>query len=166
MNLDELAARYRLLALEGCDGAGKSTLAATLNAQHGYRVIHSPRTPDFVDLVTRYQQILAEPGRLVLDRCFVSELVYGPLRHDRSRLPWIDAVDLSQTLAAQGGAFVHLTGTSAMIRHRLGERGDADLPLRSDLDAIVGGYRHVFDILRLHAPVIDINIAAIPHSGE
>jgi thymidylate kinase len=53
MNLDEVAATYRLLALEGCDGAGKSTLAAALHARHGYSVIHSPRTPDHIDLGVR-----------------------------------------------------------------------------------------------------------------
>ncbi|MFF1342085.1 hypothetical protein ACFVYT_30055 [Streptomyces sp. NPDC058290] len=76
----ELAA-YRTLVLEGCDGAGKSTLAALFAARHGFTVIHSPRTPD---LTARY---LAQGGRLILDRSFISELVYGPLLRGASRIP-------------------------------------------------------------------------------
>lgn len=158
MNLDELAATYRLLALEGCDGTGKSTLAAALQARHGYRVIHSSRTPDHIDLTARYRHILGGPGRRVLDRCFVSELVYGPLRHHRSRLSIADAIDLSRTLATADGALIHLTGDPTTIRQRLTNRGDADQPSPSDLQHLLARYQHVFDTLRPHAPIIDINI--------
>ncbi|MEU1015529.1 hypothetical protein [Streptomyces sp. NPDC005898] len=55
-------APYRTLVLEGCDGAGKSTLAAHLADQHGFTVVHSPRTPDSLDLIARYRERLREPA--------------------------------------------------------------------------------------------------------
>lgn len=78
MNLDEIAGAYQTLVLEGCDGVGKSTLGERLSTDHGFVVVHSPKTPDHLDLATRYRNILAGPGRIIFDRCFISELVYGP----------------------------------------------------------------------------------------
>jgi len=105
-------------------------------------------------------RILTEPGRLVLDRCFVSELVYGPLRHGGSRLAWNDAIEFSEILAAGEGAFLHLTGVPATIRHRLIDRGDTNPPAQSELDALVTSYQRVFNILGSHAPVIHIGIGS------
>jgi MoxR-like ATPase len=72
---------HRTVVLEGGDGVGKSTLAQQLARDLGFTIVHSARTPDGVDLAERYQQILSRLERLVLDRSFVSELVYGALRH-------------------------------------------------------------------------------------
>ena len=80
------AAGYEVVVLEGCDGTGKTTLATALAVRHGYTVMHFGRTPGKVDLAARYRSVLSRPGRIVLDRSFISELVYGPLRHGRSRL--------------------------------------------------------------------------------
>ncbi len=83
---------HQTVVLEGCDGVGKSTLAQQLASDHGFTIVHSGRTPDGVDLAERYRQILSQPGRLALDRSFVSELVYGPLRHGGSRLTDIESL--------------------------------------------------------------------------
>jgi len=166
VNLNDLAATYRILTLDGCDGTGKTTLAEYLQAQHGFTVIHSSRTPDHVDLAARYRQILATAGRLVLDRCFVSELVYGPLRYGRSRLSWNDAVELSATLAARGGAFVHLTGTPAAIQRRLLDRRDTELPALGDISDLVTAYQRIFESLAAHAPVVHVDIDRMPCSNQ
>jgi thymidylate kinase len=156
MNLDDLAQTYRILAIDGCDGTGKTTLAEYLRARHGYTTVHSPRTPDHIELADRYRHILARVGRVVLDRCFVSELVYGPMRHGRSRLSWSDAVDLSATLAAQSGAFVHLTDEPIAIKRRLLDRGDTEHLALRDIADLVAGYEGVFDTLTAHAPVLRV----------
>ena len=72
--------------LEGCDGVGKSTLAQELARDFGFTIVRSTRTPDGINLAERYQRILSRPGRLALDRSFISELVYGHLHHGGSRL--------------------------------------------------------------------------------
>ncbi len=97
---------YQVIVLEGCDGVGKTTLAEALAAQHGYTVIHSGRTPDGTDLADHYGTILALPGRLVLDRSFISELVYGPLDRGRSRLSLPAAVTLTRRVAKRSGVLI------------------------------------------------------------
>ncbi|WP_251061082.1 hypothetical protein [Streptomyces sp. ISL-100] len=36
---------------------------------------------------------LAGTGRILFDRCFISELVYGPLHRGRSRINWKSVLD-------------------------------------------------------------------------
>ncbi|PHQ51980.1 hypothetical protein BLA24_07925 [Streptomyces cinnamoneus] len=64
---------------------GKTTMAADLSARHDFNVLPFDLTPDHQDLTHRYRTLLHQPGRLILDRCFLSELVYGPLRRGTMR---------------------------------------------------------------------------------
>ena len=142
------ASRYEVIVLEGCDGVGKTTIAATMVSAYGYAPAHSGRTPDGVDLVGRYRAILARPGKLVLDRSFVSELVYGPLRHGRSRISIAEAVGLSSVVAARDGVLVHLTGQPEEIAARLRARDGHSLPLkgiRELLDAYVNAFNALLE---------------------
>ena len=56
------------------------------------------------------------------ERSFVSELVYGPLRHGGSRLTDAAACDLAILVARRDGVLVHLTAPASVIRARLLER--------------------------------------------
>jgi hypothetical protein len=152
VNTDQLAAVYRTLALDGCDGTGKTTMANRLVTRHGFTVVHSARTPDGTDLTARYQRILAAPGRLVLDRCFVSELVYGPLHHNRSRITLDEAVGLAEAVAARDGALIHLTGLPAAIHSRLLAREGSNAPGMSEVEALVTAYDRVFAAIAARLP--------------
>jgi hypothetical protein len=116
-------------------------------------VIHSGRTPDGTDITSRYRDILARPGRIVLDRSFISELVYGPLFHGRSRLSPPDAVSLAVTAASRGGVLVHLTGAPDAIVTRLKAR-DGTAPEPGTISAIINAYRAAFALLEDTAPVL------------
>jgi thymidylate kinase len=146
------AAGYEVVVLEGCDGAGKTTLATTLATRH-FTVIHSGRTPDEIDLLARYRSILAIPGKIALDRSFISELVYGPLQYGRSRLTASDAAQLALLVAARGGVLVHLTGRPESIVARLRAR-DGSAPPLERICALTDAYRTVFAALAGTAPII------------
>lgn len=160
MNVDlaQWAARHEVIVLEGCDGAGKTTLATKLAHHHGYQHLHATRTPDGVDLAERYRTILAMPGRIVLDRCFISELVYGPLLHGRSRLTFAQVRDLTAAVGSRGGLLVHLTASPETIAARLHQR-DGTAPSLSHLTALVNGYHDVFAKLTTHAASLTISPA-------
>lgn len=151
------AARYEVIVLEGCDGTGKTTLASALAAEYGYTIVHSDRTPDNIDLADRYRSILALPGRIVLDRSFISELVYGPLRYGRSRLSASDATELALRVADRDGTFVHLTASAEAIANRLRARDGRAPPLES-IQAIARAYRSVFAALQGTAMVITVDV--------
>jgi hypothetical protein len=151
--LTETLAAYPVIVLDGCDGTGKTTLAEALCDQHDYTVIHSGRTPDGTDIAGRYQQLLRTPGRIVLDRSFISELVYGPLFHGRSRITPATAISLASDVVRRGGAFVHVTGSPAAIAARLRSRDGAAPPL-DRVRAIIDAYHDAFALLEGTAPLI------------
>jgi thymidylate kinase len=153
------AAGHEVIVLEGCDGTGKTTLANALATQYGYTVVHSGRTPDDVDLVARYRSILATSGKIVLDRSFISELVYGPLQYGRSRLTASDAAELALRVAARGGVLVHLTGSPETIVARLRAR-DGSAPPSERICTLIDSYRNVFAELAGIAPIITADTTA------
>ena len=151
--LADWAARYEVIVLEGCDGVGKTTVAAALASVYGYTTVHSGRTPDGMDLAGRYREILGRPGKLVLDRCFISELVYGPLRHGRSRISTTEAASLATDIAERDGVLVHLTGRPEEIVSRL-EARDGQSPLLRETQELLEAYANAFAALAGVVPII------------
>ena len=94
---------HNLIVLDGCDGTGKTTLAAALANRHGHSIVHATLTPAGSDLFAKYQAMLARPGPVVLDRSFVSELVYGPIDRGYSRLTLGQTARLAAATARRGG---------------------------------------------------------------
>jgi thymidylate kinase len=156
---EELIAGYQLVAFEGCDGTGKSTLASLLAARHGYTVVRSSRPDDGADLVGTYRAALSQPGNVVLDRSFITELVYGPLRTGRSRLTPDQAAELAFVIADRGGALVHLTAHPKALAWRLRAR-DGHAPPLNWLRTVVRSYRNVFAALDGAAPIVTIDTTA------
>jgi predicted ATPase len=152
-NLAASLAAHEVIVLEGCNGTGKTTLAAALAARHGYVVVHSGRTPDGIDLADHYEAMLALPGRLVLDRSFISELVYGPLDHGRTRLTLPAAIALARLVAERGGVLVHLTGRPEIIAARLHAR-DEPYPSVARIRALIRAYHDTFAALGGIVPIV------------
>lgn len=152
----EWAEGYDLIVVDGCNGAGKTNLAAVLADRHGYAIVHATVTPAGPDLFTKYRAMLARRGPVVLDRSFVSELVYGPLDRGHSRLTLSQAADLAALAAQRGGILVHLTGQPARIAARLLAR-DGYAPELRRISTLTAAYADVFSELAKHAPVITID---------
>ena len=159
MEWDDLTARYPVIVLEGCDGTGKTTLATELEGQHGYTVIHSSRVDDPAGLADAYRAVLHRPGKLALDRSFISELVYGPLREGRSRLTGREAAELAFALADRGGVLLHLTGHPVALAARLRAR-DGYAPALERLGTLITAYRDVFGALDGAAPIMTMDTTA------
>jgi thymidylate kinase len=153
------ADEHDLIVLDGCDGAGKTTLAAAVANRHGHSLVHATLTPAGPDLFAKYHEILARPGPQVLDRSFISELVYGPLDRGHSRLTFEQAAHLAAAAARHGGILVHLTGQPDRIAARLLAR-DGHAPSPPRIRALISAYAEVFTRLADHATVITIDTTA------
>jgi hypothetical protein len=156
MELGDIPA-HRTVVLEGCDGVGKSTLAQRLALDFGFTIVHSARTPDGVNLAERYRQILSRPGRLALDRSFVSELVYGPMHHGASRLTDAEACDLAALVAHRDGVLAHLTAPASVIRARLLVRDAPTAASPADIESLITAYERVVTTLAPYVPVVRLD---------
>jgi thymidylate kinase len=150
------ASRYDVIILEGCDGAGKTTCATTLATRYAYQRVHAERTPEGTDLFQRHRSILALPGRLVLDRSFISELVYGPVRYGRCRLTSSQTTELLAIVRARHGVLIHLDAPPERLRARLLAR-DGTAPALEELHTLRTRYRTVFSNLARHTEIITVD---------
>ncbi|WP_059008017.1 hypothetical protein [Streptomyces specialis] len=105
-----------------------------------------------------YRTLLEQPGRLVLDRCFLSELVYGPLHRGRSRLSWAQALDLAEAVTRRDGLFLHLTAPTHVIHACLRAR-DGSAPDPAELEELITAYHRVFQTVGAYAPVLTLDTA-------
>ncbi|GIF45230.1 hypothetical protein [Actinoplanes xinjiangensis] len=148
------AGGYDTIVFEGCDGAGKTTLAGATAQHTNADLIHSALTPPSTDLVTTYNCLLDRTGRLVFDRCFLSELVYGPLYRGHTRLTYQHMDTLVRRVVARNGVFVHVTAPAAEIRRRLAARGEHQLPDLEEIALICDRYDELFRAVRTMAEVL------------
>jgi thymidylate kinase len=152
-NLD-WAGSYDTIVFEGCDGTGKTTLAEATAQNINASLIHSTLTPPGTDLVTTYHCLLEPAGRLVFDRCFLSELVYGPLYRGHTRLTYQHMATLVRHVVARNGIFVHVTAPANVIRQRLVARGERHLPDLDEIELVCDRYDELFRAVRTMAKVL------------
>ena len=122
-----------LIMLDGVDGAGKTTYAKELCAAWDgpSRLIHRSRFEG--NPMDEYENSLMDympnNGELVvLDRWFLSELVYGTVLRGTSKLHIRDTVHVERFLASRGALNIIMTASTEVILSRLRKRGEDYLP--------------------------------------
>ena len=72
------------IILEGCDGAGKSTLAKKLGESYQFEVVHS----DKMNYWEEYKLISSKGSNVIFDRLsHLSDQIYGPVLRDEHSSP-------------------------------------------------------------------------------
>ncbi|MEW2117473.1 hypothetical protein AB0945_20230 [Streptomyces sp. NPDC005474] len=151
--LAETVASYRTLVVEGHEGIRRTQFLTRL-ALLGFPLRRPAGGLHHLDPTRPYRELLAAPGRFVIDGGIIGELVYGPLRHGRSRVTWIQALDLAEAVAEREGALLHLTGT---------EHGGASGDDASESAAAALAYTRVVRTLAQYVPVVSVDITpAVP----
>ncbi|UUU19447.1 hypothetical protein [Streptomyces sp. DSM 40750] len=143
MILPSTLTQYRTLIIEGHEGPGRTHLMTEL-AHLGFEVRHMPPFLHHLDPALPYRELLAGPGRPAVDGNLVAELVYGPLRRGRSRVTWIQALDLAETVAERDGAMLHLTATSGHAHS-------------AEAVEAATAYARAFRTLAQHVPVVTLD---------
>lgn len=123
-----------LIMLDGVDGAGKTTFANELrDAWNGpSRILH--RSQFTGNPMDEYENSLldyypASDELVILDRWFLSELVYGTVLRDRSKLTIRDTVHIDKFLASRGALNIVMTAPTDVLLNRLTARGEDYLPM-------------------------------------
>lgn len=115
----------KFAVIDGCDAVGKTTLAGHLARDMSWQVVHAPYQPDLIDLVDHYRQVLRGASEIAFDRSFTSEVVYGKVLRDYTRIGHDDIAELSELVAARGGTFVHVTTDPDTVVARLNARKES-----------------------------------------
>ncbi len=119
-----MTGRKDFIIIEGCDGVGKSTLVSLLK-HRGYKSFHFPYDPS-ASIKEKYIKILSQDykSNVVLDRSFISEMIYGPIKRGYSRLSEQDFTELLKLFRSKGGRIVLLDAPTQIIWKRLKSRKD------------------------------------------
>ena len=158
----------RAIIVEGVDKTGKTSLARLIR-KRGYQLQHfrhnEQRTGS--DIRALYQDLfqIARNRRIVLDRSFISEEVYGAVLRGESRLCSDDLRQLLELLRELRTTIVYLHAPGSILRGRAAlmrgtSRGDTEL-FKGALSALKKRYEEVLEDVGRYVPIRRFNTAQV-----
>lgn len=108
-----------MIIIEGLDGVGKTTLVDFF-VEQGMKKHHFEYDEKNMDLFTKYQNILKNNNikKLVLDRSFISEMVYGPVLRNSCKLTLEQYKELLLLYKRCGTLIIYLTSPKEVLLKR------------------------------------------------
>ena len=107
-----------MIIIEGLDGVGKTTLVDYF-VNMGMKKYHFDYDAKNMDLFTKYMRVLEEKSDiLVLDRSFVSEMVYGPVLRNNCKLTIEQYTELLKSYKEKGTTIIYLTAPKEILLER------------------------------------------------
>lgn len=116
-----------IIIIEGADGSGKTTLANLLSKQTGYPVVHrsQPKTEEEKKQMRQmYIDIIDTGKNMIFDRCWYSEMAYGPVMRDASVISYPEMYLLEEKLAKHGAMIIYCTDKPKTLWRRATKRGE------------------------------------------
>ncbi len=117
-----------MLIIEGIDGVGKTTLVEYLQS-YGMKKYHFDYDSKSMDLLSKYMKVLSSDDTgLVLDRSFISEMVYGPVIRNKCKLSIEDYTKLLIAYKNTGAKIIYLTAPKEdLLKRRNDEQSDYEI---------------------------------------
>lgn len=144
-----------IILIEGIDGAGKTTLAKRLERQTGwYYMGRSHKTDGKTDLYEFYKSLIKNHKSLILDRCWYSEMVYGPIFREHSKIDFYQMYELERLLEKGNALLIHCVGKEQTLWDRCQRRGEDFVTNRQAYHAIYKGFNKLMAIPHL-IPVLN-----------
>lgn len=107
-----------MIIIEGIDGVGKTTLVYYLETL-GFKKYHFDYDIKNLDLLSKYMKILLlEDNYIVLDRSFISEMVYGPVIRGISKLSIEAYTNLLISYKNADAKIIYLTAPKEVLLQR------------------------------------------------
>lgn len=116
-----------IFIIEGPDGSGKTTLAETLSTQTGYPIIHrtQPKSDEEkAEMMESYIDVIKSGRNAIFDRCWYSEMVYGPVMRDTSVISYGQMQYLESILSKVGALIIYCTDVPEVLWQRATRRGE------------------------------------------
>lgn len=145
-----------IIIIEGPDGSGKTSLAKQLSRQTGYPIIHrtQPKSEEEKQqMMGEYLQVIKNNKNAIFDRCWYSEMAYGPVMRDDSVITYPQMYELEKMLAKNGALIIHCTGSEAELWMRCTKRGEEYVTCREDFKQIYVNYQEIMSVPH-YVPVV------------
>lgn len=116
-----------IIIIEGPDGSGKTTLAEKLSRQTGYPVVHrsQPKTEEEKkQMLASYLGAIETGKNIIFDRCWYSEMVYGPVMRDESVISYPEMYFIEEKLTKHGALIIYCTDKPKTLWRRATKRGE------------------------------------------
>lgn len=146
-----------IIIIEGPDGAGKTTLANKISEQTGFMLLHrtQPKTEeDKKRMMDEYVQVIKANKNCIMDRCWYSEMVYGPIMRDASVISFVQMYELENLLARNGALIIHCTAPEHVLWKRCLKRGEDYIKDRETLKKIHDFFEDLMHKIPHKVPVL------------
>ncbi len=150
-----------MIILEGIDGVGKTTVADFLSTR-GYVKQHFLFDENNQDIEGKYLKLLErDTDKMILDRCFISELVYGPVLRKQCKLNKEQLDNLLNRYKKVYPIVVYLKANKEdILRRRKDDVADYRM-LSENFDALNERYDKVFRVISKYLDVVELNTSEI-----
>lgn len=145
-----------IIIIEGPDGSGKTTLAEKLSKQTGYPVVHrsQPKTEEEKkQMMDQYVTTIEAGKNMIFDRCWYSEMVYGPVMRDASVITYPEMYLLEHKLAKHGALIIYCTDKPKTLWRRATKRGEDYITHYDTFECICTGFDALMSVPHL-VPVV------------
>jgi len=150
-----------LVIIEGIDGTGKSTICEYLS-DLGYNVHHlkyeEKNEKGFLNFLE------GDTSKLVLDRCFVTELVYGPILRNGSKINPIQTANIINNYSKIDCRIIYLKALKLdLLKRRASHLEDLEMlekyyeVLNNKYDEIIDSLEDQFSILTINTSLTSID---------
>lgn len=143
-----------MIIIEGLDGTGKTTLKEGL-LSNGFRSYHFDYDIVTTNIFDKYCKIISGSDKqTVLDRSFISEMVYGNVIRKHSRISYSQLDELACQCAKQGSIIVYLYAPqNVLLSRRLRDIHDTKM-LEDYYDKLCEEYVLLMQRLSHYLPVL------------
>lgn len=145
-----------IIIIEGPDGSGKTTLARQLASQTGWPILHrsAPKNAeDKLRMFEQYKDIIRDSKDVIFDRCWYSEMAYGPTMRDETCIGYPDMFELERALTKNGAIIIYCTDDPEILWSRCQRRGEDYVLHKADFVDICEAYDEIMNVPHL-IPVV------------